>query len=741
MKEIKIGHLAYLLKQAKEKNQPQPIFFLGAGASRSGNIPLASEIIKHILSNYSESPFIQELPTESRTYEKWMECLSPAQRDELLKKYVDEAKINVTHIYLAQLLKEKFVDYILTVNFDNLMLRALALYNIFPATYDMAILKDLTTRKIKEQAVVYLHGQSHGLWLLNTQEEMDKVKTIVPRIFDTIKDNRPWIFIGYSGEDPIFEHIKNLGRFDNGLFWVSYNDNNPNEGVQKFLSTPNTNAFLLKGYDSDSFFIKLNSELGLGQPSIVDKPFTALKEMLNGIVDINDTDSFKGVKERLEIAKRQVKEAIQQYELGNLESETELKENSEIDLLKKEIINLIISEKYQEEVISALEVKVKKIPDDSLQSLLSNLYYNWGTDLGNLAKSKEGKEAEELYQQSFKKFQKAIEIKPDLHEAYNNWGTDLGNLAKTKEGKEAEELYQQSFEKYQKAIEIKPDYHDAYYNWSTSLGNLAENKEGKEAEELYRQSFEKYQKAIEIKPDFHEAYNNWGSDLVNLAENKEGKEAEELYRQSFEKFQKAIEIKPNKHEAYYNWGTYLGNLARAKDEKEAEELYHQSFEKYQKAIEIKPDNHEAYNNWGIYLGSLAKAKEGKEAEELYHQSFEKFQKAIEIKPDYHEAYCNWGTDLGHLAMIKEGKEAEELLQQSFEKYQKAIELGGKCYNLACFQAIKGNKKDALFYLDISLKKKEISVSFVKKDKDWTDFIKDIDFINILSRYINQSTKA
>ena len=178
-----------------------------------------------------------------------------------------------------------------------------------------------------------------------------------------------------------------------------------------------------------------------------------------------------------------------------------------------------------------------------------------------------------------------------------------------------------------------------------------------------------------------------------------------------------------------------------KEGKEAEELYHQSFEKYQKAIEIKPDNHEAYNNWGIYLGSLAKAKEGKEAEELYHQSFEKFQKAIEIKPDFHEAYNNWGTYLGHLAMIKEGKEAEELLQQSFEKYQKAIELGGKCYNLACFQAIKGNKKDALFYLDISLKKKEISVSFVKKDKDWTDFIKDIDFINILSRYINQSTKA
>lgn len=172
MKEIKIEHLAYLLKQAKENNQPQPIFFLGAGASHSGNIPLASEIIVQILRDYSQSPFVKDLPEEQRTYAKLMDCLQPAERDRLLKKYIDEAKINVTHIYLAQLLKMGFVDYVLTVNFDNLMLRALALYNIFPATYDLAILKDLTTSKFKEKSVVYLHGQSHGLWLLNTPEEM-----------------------------------------------------------------------------------------------------------------------------------------------------------------------------------------------------------------------------------------------------------------------------------------------------------------------------------------------------------------------------------------------------------------------------------------------------------------------------------------------------------------------------------------------------------------------------------------
>ncbi|MDD1475257.1 hypothetical protein MEO41_28920, partial [Dolichospermum sp. ST_sed4] len=100
------------------------------------------------------------------------------------------------------------------------------------------------------------------------------------------------------------------------------------------------------------------------------------------------------------------------------------------------------------------------------------------------------------------------------------------------------------------------------------------------------------------------------------------------------------------------------------------------------------------------LGNLARTKEGKEAEELHHQSFEKYQKAIEKNPDNHEAYNNWGNDLGNLAQTKEGKEAEGLYHQSFEKYQKAFELGGNCYNLACWHALKENSKEALYYLDL-----------------------------------------
>ena len=104
-----------------------------------------------------------------------MGALNPSDRNDLIKDYVSNARVNITHICLAQLIEEDFVDYILTVNFDNLILRSLSMSNIFPPTYDIAILNELTTTKFPEKSVIYLHGQHHGLWLLNTKEEMKKV--------------------------------------------------------------------------------------------------------------------------------------------------------------------------------------------------------------------------------------------------------------------------------------------------------------------------------------------------------------------------------------------------------------------------------------------------------------------------------------------------------------------------------------------------------------------------------------
>jgi tetratricopeptide (TPR) repeat protein len=127
-------------------------------------------------------------------------------------------------------------------------------------------------------------------------------------------------------------------------------------------------------------------------------------------------------------------------------------------------------------------------------------------------------------------------------------------------------------------------------------------------------------------------------------------------------------------------------------------------------------------------------KEDLEAEELYKESFDKYKKAIAITPDNHEAFNNWGSALIQLAKRKEGEEAEKLYDEAVEKAKKSVELGGHSYNLACAYALKQNKEKALFYLNKSLEKGEITADFVKKDEDWKSYLNAQEFIEILNKH-------
>lgn len=487
MKKSNIEDLAYLIKESKNG---KPIVFLGAGASSSAGIPLADEISNDILLKYKDNPKVRRLSqTDIHDYKKLMECLLPDERNKLLKEYIDKAQINVTHIYLAQLIYHELIDYVLTVNFDNLMLRALALFNIFPPTYDMAILKDITTTTFYTKSVIYLHGQHHGLWLLNTEEELNKVKEVIPPILNSIKD-RPWIFIGYRANDPIFEHITNLGRFDKGLYWIS-RKTIPENVKEKLLEKSNTNSFLIEGYDSDTFMLKLNAELKLGQPDIFDKPFSYLKQSIENIININSEEHFKDVKQRLEISKDQIDEFIKIYERNEKVDENHTIKN-DIAIVKKEIIEIMTNEEYDEERVANIYNKSLNLKDKEINLMLSRLYNDFGNMLYNSAKSKNYDE--EFYNKAFKKYEIASKLNPKDSDIFYNWGTALANLAKIKNDDET--LYNEAFGKYKIASDLNPNDSDIFYNWGIALANFAKTKNNDEI--LYNEAFEKSTKAFEL---------------------------------------------------------------------------------------------------------------------------------------------------------------------------------------------------------------------------------------------------
>ena len=126
------------------------------------------------------------------------------------------------------------------------------------------------------------------------------------------------------------------------------------------------------------------------------------------------------------------------------------------------------------------------------------------------------------YAKAIASYDKALEFKPDLHEAWNNRGSTLGNLGRLEE----------PIASYDKALEFKPDYHEAWNNRGITLGKLGRLEE----------AIASYDKALEIKPDYHEAWNNRGNALGNLGRLEE----------AIASYDKALEFKPDLHEAFYN---------------------------------------------------------------------------------------------------------------------------------------------------------------------------------------------
>jgi tetratricopeptide (TPR) repeat protein len=188
--------------------------------------------------------------------------------------------------------------------------------------------------------------------------------------------------------------------------------------------------------------------------------------------------------------------------------------------------------------------------------------------------------ASQSYEAAIASYDKAIEFKPDYHQAWYNRGIALGNL----------NWHQEEITSYDKAIEFKLDDHQAWYNRGVALGNL----------NRYEEAITSYDKAIEFKPDKDEAWNNRGIALSNLTR----------YEEAITSFDKAIKLKPNNHEAWFGRGIALGNLNR----------YEEAIASYDKVIELKPEYHEAWFAHGIALGKLNR----------YEEEIASYDKAIEL---------------------------------------------------------------------------------------------------------------
>jgi tetratricopeptide (TPR) repeat protein len=694
VKDAKICHIVDILRHNKE-HQNSCALLIGAGCSVSAGIPDASGIVARIAKEYPSA----YADAEPKDYATCMETLPQAHRQKLICDIIAESKnVNWAHIAIAQMMAAGFTDRILTVNFDPLLQMACAMVRLFPAYYDFAAKHEYAADHVAKQAVFYLHGQHTGFSIRNTRLEVATRKNATKQIISDTGQNRTWIVVGYSGKnDPVFEALEKLPRFSHALYWVGYGKDDPPPHLRKILSKQD--AYFVRGYDADTFFVELTRKLKCFPPKFVGQPYSHLKDMLDTLTDF---PAAGGQIDLLEYAKGNIAEAAQRNapgfmaaallaegngdalrqlykdtkgndnEVNNFYAWSYIGEGNALSNLAKEktgeTADMLFAQAY-EKYAAARTIK----PDHH------DAFNNWGLTLSVQAKGKNGEQADTMFALAYKKYAAALAIKPDMHEALLNWGAALADQAQKKTGAQADTLYAQAAEKYAAALKIKPDMHEALLNWGTALANQAQKKTGAQADTLYALAAEKYAAALKIKPDSHDVLSNWGLTLADQAPKKTGAQADTLYALAAEKFSAALAIKPDMHAALYNWGLALANQAKGKDGTEADRLFAQAYEKYAAALAIKPDMHEALNNWGTALANQAQKKTGAQAETLFAQAAEKYAAALKIKPDKHEALNNWGLALANQAEGKDGTEADRLYALAYEKYAAALTIKPEYY--------------------------------------------------------------
>ncbi len=442
-----IEEIVETLQNAKARGKCCTLL-IGAGCSVKAGIPTATGFVEVIKQRY---PHAYNRALE-KTYPKCTAELLVSERRDLIAEYVDKAKINWAHVCIALLMQAGCVDRVLTTNFDLLVARACALLGEFPAIYDFAASQLYKAADIPSKAVFYLHGQRTGFVLINTEEDFSRHSQLLGPVFEDAGRGRVWVVVGYSGKnDPVFEHLGKIYQFDNGLYWVGYQDSDPDQHVREKLLIPGKDAFYTKGFDADSFFITLTQKLQIFPPDLISHPFTHLDRILEVLTPYT-LPGQKSEEDVTRMPRQWIKIAIENYE------KKILVETSETSKLLSSLIvaaqRLLMAGDY--DGVIAFREQYEKTPSKDFSTPICWAYIMKGNALSEQAKTKTGKEADHLFTLAGEKYQAAFAIKPDKHEALNNWGNALSAQAKTKTGEEADHLFALARDKLSRAEDIKP---------------------------------------------------------------------------------------------------------------------------------------------------------------------------------------------------------------------------------------------------------------------------------------------
>ncbi|MBI4719541.1 MAG: SIR2 family protein [Planctomycetes bacterium] len=636
-------------------------FLVGAGFSRSVDIPTAGEIVKELNEEAKSNPALENLkpkPAGVSEYAHLMgELGSAGERFNRVKRWVDRARdqqgrlrINWSHLLLASMVEHGYIRQILTVNFDPLIVEALAVTGQPIRTYDLSAAQRFAPGTLDAGCVIHLHGQMHSLLLINTQEEIGRLRGLYRPVLEDALRESLLIVAGYSGEcDPVLDTLAGLPTVRYGTWWSHYSRSGrrPGDGVQRLLERHGGDVHLATGDDTDTFMDRMVLQgMQLELPDEVLTPVTAMRRTLERITavpprPIPAPNPVETAVAQLQRAEQLIKPARR---IPREPAQPSSPDDTTNDLLKdmttlRGLLQIqLASSTGNWTRLDELARFVAPDPSSRVSQALGDGFLTQGS-----ARAIQGDlhHGSELIQKA-SRFGVTLKMAPWLPTAEGNI---LVQQAKLKgDTPDADRLFGEAGAKYAEALRIKPDTHEALYNWGNALSEQAKLKGNTpDADRLFAEAGAKYAQALRIKPDKHGALNNGGTALFEQAKLKGNTpDADRLFGEAGAKYAEALRIKPDMHETLNNWGTALLEQAKLKgNTPDAERLFVEAKAKYAEALRIKPDRHETLNNWGAALLEQAKLKgDTPEADRLFGEAGAKLAQALRIEPGFADAHMN-----------------------------------------------------------------------------------------------------
>ena len=252
------------------RNRSRPVALLiGAGCSYSAGIPLASGFVTEIKSKYR----LRCGSVQSNDYSDIAPLLAEDEWLELFWIALSDAKVNLAHLCIAELMKRETVDRVLTTNFDALLSKACALVDSSIAVCDCVAMPGVD-RALDDRrpAVYHLHGQAHGMGMLNSPVDLAARKTLVQEIVRKIIDRRILIVCGYSGAcDEVLAFLRDQRSLRNPVFWVPFSKGEGDTVATQFRQGNQAakHLYVTKECDADRFFFSLLVAQGYSIPDVV----------------------------------------------------------------------------------------------------------------------------------------------------------------------------------------------------------------------------------------------------------------------------------------------------------------------------------------------------------------------------------------------------------------------------------------------------------------------------------------